>query len=232
MHAADVLHGVYYLTTQPIPGFAQIPAESVESPLQNTTVGRPLPQTYVRHISVCEETYGILGANFPALELMALYTAAAMHDFDHPGRTNAFLVSTFAPIALAYNDRSVLESYHAAAAWSLFFSSSDYNWLRSLDTSEFKRFRFLVIEFILATDLKRHFEILAEFNTKVRSSSPFSFLFLLLFSSLHLLLFLTSQFISFSLTFSFSFRLQTRNVCMYENAVILTFHSCIPGERR
>lgn len=174
MHAADVLHGVYYLTTQPIPGFAQIPAESVESPLQNTSLG-PLPQTYVRHISVCEETYGILGANFPALELMALYTAAAMHDFDHPGRTNAFLVSTFAPIALAYNDRSVLESYHAAAAWSLFFSSPDYNWLRSLDTSEFKRFRFLVIEFILATDLKRHFEILSEFNTKVRTFSHFRF---------------------------------------------------------
>ena len=38
-----------------------------------------------------------MGANFPALELMALYTAAAMHDFDHPGRTNAFLVTTISP---------------------------------------------------------------------------------------------------------------------------------------
>jgi hypothetical protein len=38
-----------------------------------------------------------MGANFPALELMALYTAAAMHDYDHPGRTNAFLVTTHAP---------------------------------------------------------------------------------------------------------------------------------------
>ena len=28
---------------------------------------------------------------------MALYTAAAMHDFDHPGRTNAFLVATLNP---------------------------------------------------------------------------------------------------------------------------------------
>lgn len=35
-----------------------------------------------------------MGGNFPPLELMALYTAAAMHDFDHPGRTNAFLVAT------------------------------------------------------------------------------------------------------------------------------------------
>ena len=90
-----------------------------------------------------------------------------MHDFDHPGRTNAFLVSTFSPQALLYNDRSVLENYHSATAWTLFFSDSDYNWLRSLDPAEFRRFRFLVIELVLATDLKRHFDILAEFNAKV-----------------------------------------------------------------
>lgn len=90
-----------------------------------------------------------------------------MHDFDHPGRTNAFLVSTFAPQALLYNDRSVLENYHAATAWTLFFSDTEYNWLCCLDRSEFKRFRFLVVELILATDLKRHFDILAEFNAKV-----------------------------------------------------------------
>ena len=90
-----------------------------------------------------------------------------MHDFDHPGRTNAFLVSTFAPQALLYNDRSVLENYHTATAWTLFFSDPEYNWLRSLDQAEFKRFRFLVVELILATDLKRHFDILADFNAKV-----------------------------------------------------------------
>jgi cGMP-inhibited 3',5'-cyclic phosphodiesterase A len=47
--------------------------------------------------NVEEASYGIMGANFPALELMALYTAAAMHDYDHPGRTNAFLVTTNSP---------------------------------------------------------------------------------------------------------------------------------------
>lgn len=45
-----------------------------------------------------DDTYGILGGNFPPLELMALFTAAAMHDYDHPGRTNAFLVTTHAPL--------------------------------------------------------------------------------------------------------------------------------------
>lgn len=39
-----------------------------------------------------------------------------------------------------------------------------------LDRAEFKRFRYLIIEAILATDLKRHFEILAEFNAKVNDA--------------------------------------------------------------
>ncbi|GIY26463.1 cGMP-inhibited 3',5'-cyclic phosphodiesterase B [Caerostris extrusa] len=56
--------------------------------------------------------------------------------------------------AVLYNDRSVLENHHAAAAWNLFLSRPEYNFLCHLDTAEFKRFRFLVIECILATDLK------------------------------------------------------------------------------
>lgn len=47
--------------------------------------------------SIPDESYGCLSSNIPALELMALYVAAAMHDYDHPGRTNAFLVATNAP---------------------------------------------------------------------------------------------------------------------------------------
>ena len=48
-------------------------------------------------ISCDDSSYGILAGNLPALELMALMTAAAMHDYDHPGRTNAFLVAPGAP---------------------------------------------------------------------------------------------------------------------------------------
>ena len=46
-------------------------------------------------------------------------------------------------------------------------SRPEYNFLANLDHVEFKRFRFLVIEAILATDLKKHFDFLAEFNAKV-----------------------------------------------------------------
>ncbi|NWX83547.1 PDE3B phosphodiesterase, partial [Nothoprocta pentlandii] len=169
VHATDVLHAVWYLTTRPIPGFQQVPNEHVlEGDMDEGSGMSPLQASYISSKSCppADGSYGCLASSIPALELMALYVAAAMHDYDHPGRTNAFLVATNAPQAVLYNDRSVLENHHAASAWNLFLSRPEYNFLSNLDHVEFKRFRFLVIEAILATDLKKHFDFLAEFNAK------------------------------------------------------------------
>uniref|UniRef100_A0A672JHR2 Phosphodiesterase n=1 Tax=Salarias fasciatus TaxID=181472 RepID=A0A672JHR2_SALFA len=176
VHATDVLHAVWYLTTRPIPGFQQIHSEHVTGSDTDSDSGiSPGRISYAssKSSSISDDSYGCLAWNIPALELMALYVAAAMHDYDHPGRTNAFLVATNAPQAVLYNDRSVLENHHAASAWSLYLSQPDFNFLVNLDHVEFKRFRFLVIEAILATDLKKHFDFLAEFNSKVNDvNSP------------------------------------------------------------
>uniref|UniRef100_A0A668AEX3 Phosphodiesterase n=1 Tax=Myripristis murdjan TaxID=586833 RepID=A0A668AEX3_9TELE len=176
VHAADVLHAVWYLTTRPIPGFQQIHNEHVTGSDTDSDSGiSPGRISYAssKSSSISDDSYGCLAWNIPALELMALYVAAAMHDYDHPGRTNAFLVATNAPQAVLYNDRSVLENHHAASAWSLYLSRPEFNFLVNLDHVEFKRFRFLVIEAILATDLKKHFDFLAEFNAKVNDvNSP------------------------------------------------------------
>ncbi|MBN3301646.1 PDE3A phosphodiesterase, partial [Amia calva] len=170
IHATDVLHAVWYLTTQPIPDLPNLINDhsstsdsDSDSGITHSHMGYVMSKTY----GSIEERYGCLSGLIPALELMALYVAAAMHDYDHPGRTNAFLVATSAPQAVLYNDRSVLENHHAASAWNLFMSRPEYNFLVNLDHVEFKRFRFLVIEAILATDLKKHFDFLAEFNAKV-----------------------------------------------------------------
>lgn len=72
--------------------------------------------------------------------------------------------------ALLYNDRSVLENHHAAAAWSLLVTNPGLNFLSGLDPADFKRFRFIVIEEILSTDLKKHFDFLTEWNAKVNGS--------------------------------------------------------------
>ncbi|XP_023575095.1 cGMP-inhibited 3',5'-cyclic phosphodiesterase B [Octodon degus] len=169
IHATDVLHAVWYLTTRPIPGLQQIHSGH-EMGNETESDGRINPGriAYIssKSCTIPDESYGCLSSNIPALELMALYVAAAMHDYDHPGRTNAFLVATNAPQAVLYNDRSVLENHHAASAWNLYLSRPEYNFLLNLDHVEFKHFRFLVIEAILATDLKKHFDFLAEFNAK------------------------------------------------------------------
>nr|XP_020455859.1 cGMP-inhibited 3',5'-cyclic phosphodiesterase A-like isoform X1 [Monopterus albus] len=168
IHATDVLHAVWYLTTQPVPGLPTLlTANGIHTDSENGITPGVTGFLVSKMNSVLEEGYCSLAGLIPGLELMALYVAAAMHDYDHPGRTNAFLVATSAPQALLYNDRSVLENHHAASAWNLFLSQPEYNFLVNLEHVEFKRFRFLVIEAILATDLKKHFDFLAEFNAKV-----------------------------------------------------------------
>jgi len=199
IHAADVVHGVYYFTSQPIAGLAQLSPEEEERRssqpdlLPKSRFSNLQLQSRVRSLissvsasnsrsnspardntkqsspgsSPDSPGEGVIGGNCPALELMALYTAAAMHDYDHGGRTNNFLVETYSPLAILYNDRSVLENHHAASSWSLFTSSPEFNWLRNLDKAEIKRFRFLVCEHILATDLKKHFEKISELDALV-----------------------------------------------------------------
>ncbi len=51
--------------------------------------------------------------------MFAALMAGAVHDVAHPGLTNQFLVATQSPLAVLYNDASVLENHHAATAFSL-----------------------------------------------------------------------------------------------------------------
>ncbi|UMM19570.1 hypothetical protein L5515_015107 [Caenorhabditis briggsae] len=148
IHAADVLHGCYYLSVHPVrPQFGV-----VKSP--DSLLPAPHPQA------------ASIMSQMSTLELMALFTAAAMHDYDHPGRTNAFLVTVEDKKAILYNDRSVLENHHAAESWKL-LNKSENHFIENLDPAEMKRFRYLVLEYILATDLKQHFEIIMTFNDRL-----------------------------------------------------------------
>ena len=48
---------------------------------------------------------------------MAALIAAAVHDVDHPGVSNQFLVAIRHDLAIMYNDISVLENHHVATAF-------------------------------------------------------------------------------------------------------------------
>lgn len=72
---------------------------------------------------------------------------------------------------MLYNDRSVLENHHASASWRLLESDPKFDFLCHLEPSEWKRFRTLCVENILATDLSKHFNIIADFNNRSKKSA-------------------------------------------------------------
>ena len=52
-------------------------------------------------------------------ERFALIISAIVHDLDHPGHNNNYEVNSHSELAIMYNDKSVLENHHCAAATML-----------------------------------------------------------------------------------------------------------------
>ncbi|XP_050050019.1 dual specificity calcium/calmodulin-dependent 3',5'-cyclic nucleotide phosphodiesterase 1A-like isoform X7 [Dermacentor andersoni] len=98
-----------------------------------------------------------IGGWLTELEAFATLFAAIIHDYEHTGTTNNFHVMSRSETALIYNDRSVLENHHISAAFRL-LTDDDQNILSSLSKEEYKEFRLLVIEMVLATDMTSHFQ--------------------------------------------------------------------------
>ena len=59
---------------------------------------------------------------------------------------------------------SPLENHHLAAAFTV-LQQPDYNFAAALPKAQAERFRRVVIELVLATDMKQHFSILSHFTT-------------------------------------------------------------------
>jgi len=45
--------------------------------------------------------------------------SGAIHDFEHPGVNNIYLINSKNKLAVRYNDASVLENHHVAASFKL-----------------------------------------------------------------------------------------------------------------
>ncbi len=68
---------------------------------------------------------------FQDIGIFALLFAALVHDIDHPGNNNDFEINSKSPLALIYNDISVLESHHASVAFRL-LEKEDLNFMKSV----------------------------------------------------------------------------------------------------
>ena len=97
---------------------------------------------------------------------LALCIAALGHDIGHMGVQNTFLVNSNDPLALMYNDKSVLESMHASKLFRI-LQRSDCKLFEHMSTAEFRELRKLMIGAILATDLSNHFADMTRFTTRM-----------------------------------------------------------------
>jgi hypothetical protein len=103
---------------------------------------------------------------FKDLDYLGMYMAACIHDFDHPGVSNKFLITVGDPLAELYNDKSVLENHHCSAALKL-LNKSGNNFIERLDKEKKRELRETIIELVLATDLSGHFSYLTSFKKKL-----------------------------------------------------------------
>ena len=94
--------------------------------------------------------------NLDIYNLCALFISCMVHDFKHPGVTNNFLINNNDPIAVRYNDKSVLENFHVAETFNLINSHVEYNIFSDLDKTESSLMRKKIIQCVLSTDMVHH----------------------------------------------------------------------------
>nr|XP_060640871.1 cAMP-specific 3',5'-cyclic phosphodiesterase 4C isoform X2 [Anolis sagrei ordinatus] len=109
-----------------------------------------------------------LEAVFTDLEVLAAIFAAAIHDVDHPGVSNQFLINTNSELALMYNDVSVLENHHLAVGFKL-LQEENCDIFQNLTRKERQMLRKVVIDMVLATDMSKHMNLLADLKTMVET---------------------------------------------------------------
>ncbi len=106
------------------------------------------------------------------LDCLALLVSSLCHDLSHPGVSNAHLVATQSNLAVLYNDRAVLENFHAASLFQLLCRHDDLNIFESLTKQQLREVRKSITECILATDMADHYEYVTRLCVKADSGSP------------------------------------------------------------
>ncbi|XP_016091313.1 cAMP-specific 3',5'-cyclic phosphodiesterase 4C-like isoform X2 [Sinocyclocheilus grahami] len=116
---------------------------------------------------------------FTDLEIMAALFASAIHDVDHPGVSNQFLINTNSELALMYNDASVLENHHLAVGFKL-LQEENHDIFCNLSKKQRQSLRQMTIDMVLSTDMSKHMNFLADLKTMVETKKVTSLGVLLL----------------------------------------------------
>ncbi|KZT64550.1 HD-domain/PDEase-like protein [Daedalea quercina L-15889] len=149
-HALDVFQASYYFLYRA----GMVPPVSI--------VLQPDSRTWKRDRDV---TDGHLVSCLSEQDLFALLIAAIGHDVGHPGLSNAFMKNAKTPLAVVYDDKSVLEQMH----YSLILHIMRHNGLALLldRPCSGQALRKLLLGTVLATDMSVHAEFMANFQELV-----------------------------------------------------------------
>lgn len=102
--------------------------------------------------NTADHTYGITS---DSLTQFSCILSALIHDVDHPGVPNATLINERAMVARRYKNKSIAEQNSVDLAWDLLMQQR-FSKLRSsiyTDDMEMKRFRQLIVNSVMATDI-------------------------------------------------------------------------------
>ncbi|CAB9500133.1 Receptor-type guanylate cyclase gcy [Seminavis robusta] len=104
------------------------------------------------HSELHDHTYGITS---DPLTQFAVVLSALIHDVDHTGAPNSQLIKEGASIASIYKGKSVAEQNSLDLAWSLLMDDSFVDLRNAIykTDSELQRFRQLLVNIVLATDI-------------------------------------------------------------------------------
>ena len=99
-----------------------------------------------------DHTYGITS---DPMTQFAVALSALIHDADHPGVPNSQLIKEQTTLAAVYRNKSIAEQNSVDLAWDLLMDDAYGDLRRTIyaTTSEFTRFRQLVVNIVLATDI-------------------------------------------------------------------------------
>uniref|UniRef100_A0A7R9VPE0 PDEase domain-containing protein n=1 Tax=Chlamydomonas euryale TaxID=1486919 RepID=A0A7R9VPE0_9CHLO len=108
------------------------------------------------------------GLDLPDSARFAMLLAAVVHDYEHKQKTNDFLIKTKDMLAIRYNDRMPMENHHVASAWNLLLQDS-CNFLADAAPDAVDVVRKIVINLVLATEMKQHFALVGAFQAKLEA---------------------------------------------------------------
>ncbi|GAW82380.1 cyclic nucleotide phosphodiesterase [Plasmodium gonderi] len=130
----------------------------------------------VCHLSKCLAHMTDFDKNLNNTYMICYLIASIAHDVGHPGKTNAYLSETNHILSIRYNDMSILENYHCSITFSI-LQLIGYDFLinnedtKLVHKNNYTNLRKFIIELIISTDMKLHFEYVDIFKKRKRSEN-------------------------------------------------------------